>query len=335
MLFRYLLTICLFLISNNSYSATVTGKVSPVNGLEWFSLLQDGQSFRSAQWDIIENLPPASSFTQHSLSANSNEIHLNNGTDMVKVNFNLIGAEYLVPNFRELLNNASGGSANVTSKPNVTFSGTGLGNKIVVLYNTITPFTHYRPLFTFPITESHFTGLSPGIYTGSVSINLSYNYMRGNISVRNTTMSFLNFQIEYNPASLDSIDFDSNNKNMNMTYDGLGSVSGKVEFNGIATGFFPNGLKVKAIPFSNNFHLKNTKDNNMLIPYSIGCSVCNDELVNKGIVHPDYVSLVMPSLNAKQVYFDIYVYFDTILDEKLSVGDYTDTFTLMFSANNI
>lgn len=333
MLFRYLLTICLFLISNNSYSATVTGKVSPVNGLEWFSLLQDGQSFKSAQWELTENLPPASSFTQYSLLANSNVISLQNGNDTVNVNFNLMGAEYLVPNFRELLINTSGGSTKVTSKPNVTFSGTGLGNTIVVLNNTITPFTHYRPLFSFPITPSHFTGLSPGIYKGSVSINLSYNYMRGNISVRNTTMSVLYFEIEYNPASLDSIYFDSNNKNMNMTYDGLGSVSGKVEFKGIAKGFFPNGLKVRAISSSNKFHLNNTKDNNMLIPYSIGCSPCNEDLVNKGIVHPEYVSLVMPLLNAKEVSFDINVYFDTLLVEKLSVGDYIGSFTLMFSAN--
>ena len=331
MFFRNLILIILFIISNSVYSASISGKMTGGN-LEWYSAIPEGSNLKPAQWFITNNIPPGLSFTQQSIAATSqNIVFSRNGTqDTVATRLDLSSVEYISPNFQQLMANPSGNTAITSSGSTISAAGLGMGNSFVLLNSQVTPFTHYRPIFSLPSIVNDFKGKPPGNYSGIVTIVLTYNYERNGVIVSNIITETLNFELEHIPSVINSVVFDQYSKDMNILYNLNKTVSGEVEFSAVAQGVFPNGLNIKAVSSLNNFSLYNQVD---YIPYNITCIPCDKSLVINGNSLTQFDAAKITDSNQLSISFNIKVSFTDQTLSQITGGNFTDTFTLMFTPN--
>lgn len=330
MFFRNLILIMLFVVSNTADSATVSGKLIGQN-LQWYSAISTGNNtLKPAQWIISGNISPGTMFTQQSITtSDSGNIDLRNNAsgEVVRTKLTITGSEYVSPNATSLSSN-NGDTTITMSGSNITASGVGVGNNVVQLSTASTPFTHYRPLFSLTNIVNDFKGKPAGIYVGNSTVVLTYNYVRNGITISNTITGTLVFEIEYVPSLIDSIEFEHTNKIIEIVYNLNGTVSGEVDFNGNATGIFPNGLNIEALSSINSFSLNNGSGDR--IPYDITCITCNAKLVSNG--NKLLQNGIINNVNNK-IDLVISIGFSNILLSEITDGLYTDTVTLMFKPN--
>lgn len=329
MFFRNLILIMLFVVSNTAHSATVSGKLIGQN-LQWYSAISTGNNtLKPAQWIISGNISPGTMFTQQSITTSSpGNIDLKNASgEVVSTKLIISGSEYVSPNATFLSSN-NGDTTITMSGSNITASGVGVGNNVVQLSTASTPFTHYRPLFSLTNIVNDFKGKPAGIYIGNSTVVLTYNYVRNGITISNTITGTLVFEIEYVPSVIDSIVFEHTNKIIEIVYNLNGTVSGEVDFNGIATGIFPNGLNIEALYSIHSFSLKNGSGDR--IPYDITCITCNAKLVSNGdkLLRNGIINNVNNNIDLV-----LRIGFSNILLSEITDGLYTDTVTLMFKPN--
>lgn len=338
MYLRKILLIILLVISSSAHSVTVYGNISG-GKLQWSSAIVIGDNIKPAQWSLSGNIQPGKSFYQDYIQATSDSIVFTNTSAAnvtLTTGFSLSGAEYISPYYNFLA--SMGGNAETTNNGKyILVDGVGNGNMMVSLSKSITPFTHYRPVFNLPNILNDFKNKPSGLYTGSVSVLFSYVYVKDNdVHVRNTIMAKLNFAIEHSASVVNSVNFDSASKGMDVTYkidskdESANAVSGSVEFIGSVRGFFPNGVNIKAVSSINNFNLSNMQSYN--IPYNVECRSCDVPiLVLNGIpTAPGSNTIALP-VNETEVGVNIRVFFDDHPLQDLVAGDFTDTFTLMFT----
>ncbi|ABS06754.1 hypothetical protein [Shewanella baltica] len=334
MFFRNLLLIMLFVVSNTAHSATVSGKLIGQN-LQWYSAISTSNTntLKPAQWIISGNISPGTMFTQQSITTSgSGNIELRNASgEVVSTTLTISGSEYVSPNATSLLSN-NGDTTITMSGSNISASGVGVGNHVVQLStasgNASTPFTHYRPLFRLPNIVKDFKGKPAGTYVGNSTVVLTYNYVRNDITISNTITGTLVFEIEYVPSVIDSIVFQENDKIIEIVYNLNGTVSGEVDFNGKATGIFPNGLNIEALSSLYSFSLQNVSGDR--IPYDITCITCNTNLVSNGnkLLENGIISNINNNIDLV-----IKIGFSNIILSEITDGLYTDTVTLMFKPN--
>lgn len=330
MFFRNLLLIMLFFVINTAHSATVSGKLIGQN-LQWYSAISTGNTntLKPAQWIISGSISPGTTFTQQSITTpgSGNVDFTNTSGTVVNTRLTISGSEYVSPNAISLSPN-NGDTTITMLGSNISASGVGVGNKVVQLSTASTPFTHYRPIFSLPNIVNDFKGKPAGIYSGVSTVVLTYNYERNGITISNTITGTLRFEIEYVPSVIDSIVFQTTEKNMEIVYNLNGTVSGEVDFNAIATGIFPNGLNIEARSSMHNFSLQNGSGSR--IPYDITCIPCNTNLVSNG---NKLLQDAIIDRTSNTIELVIKVGFSNIILTEITDGLYTDTVTLMFKPN--
>lgn len=148
----------------------------------------------------------------------------------------------------------------------------------------------------------------------------------------------LSLAIKYAPAVLSDLTLTSPTGGvMTPAYygrDGVQYAKGNAVYNGVATGIFPNGLRL---------FLKNGDSYNMVgpdstsIPFSVVCVQCDQSLlVDKGVIalpDLDTTGTTIPGVNVSAINFDISIDFMDVPLSTLQTGYYQGRFSLLFEPN--
>ncbi|WP_157830822.1 hypothetical protein [Aeromonas sobria] len=262
----------------------------------------------------------------------------------VQLTLQLKGMEYTSPNITSVDNVTGGGSAVVTvSGSLVQVQGQGLGDRNVVFGSEMTPFTHARPVISLGDTAAILQAFqnanaAPGNYVGQVSIPLSYDYERNGVRIRYNWSLPLSLVIDYAPAMLnDLILVSPTGGAMTPAYYQRGGVQyakGQALYKGVATGIFPNGLRLF---LKNGDSYNMTGPNSTTIPFSVVCVQCAQQLlVDKGVMAlPDLDTngTTIPGVNVPVINFDINIDFADVPLSTLETGAYQGRFSLLFEPN--
>lgn len=294
-------------------------------------------------WATPSGLVPATSFIPGASNLATLPISLVGPKgSSVQLVLQLKGMEYTSPgaNGMEPIT-GGGGSAMVSLNGGlVRVQGQGLGDRNILLNSEVTPFTHARPVISLGDNASILQAFrdanaAPGNYVSQVTIPLSYDYVRNGVRIRYNWSLPLSLAIKYAPAVLSDITLTSPTGGaMTPTYYGRGGVQyakGQAVYHGVATGIFPNGLRL---------FLKNGDSYNMVgpdnttIPFSVLCVQCDQkQLVDNGvIVLPDLdtAGTTIPGINATTINFDINIDFMDAPMSTLQTGAYQGRFSLLF-----
>ncbi|MFM5781521.1 hypothetical protein ACET8B_02050 [Aeromonas caviae] len=258
----------------------------------------------------------------------------------VKLNLQLIGMEYNSPEASGMTP-APGGSATVSlSGGLVRVQGLGAGDQSITLSREVTPFTHARPVISLGDSTSIVqafvdAGAAPGRYATQVSIPLSYDYERAGVRIRYQWTLPLALTIEYTPAILNDVTLISPTAGvMTPRYYNKGGdqyVSGEAVYNGVASGYFSNGLRLR-LKTGDNYEM--VGPNNTTIPLSVSCLQCEQALlVDKGVMTlPDLATkgTRVPGVNVPAINFTIGVQFADVALSTLETGAYQGVFALLF-----
>lgn len=296
-------------------------------------------------WATPSGLVPANSYIPGASSLASLPIEMvgPKGSN-VRLILQLKGMQYISPNANGIEQVPGGGNATVTiSDSLVQVKGLGLGDRNVMLRSEVTPFTHARPVISLGDTASILqafrdAGAVPGNYISQVSIPLSYDYERNGVRIRYNWSLPLSLFITYAPSVLSELTLTSPTGGAMMpTYYSRGGtqyVQGKAIYNGVATGVFPNGLRLF---LKNGDRYSMVGPNGTTIPFSVVCAQCNQQqLVDKGSVvlsDLDTTGTIIQGSHTSTIYFDINIDFIDSLLSTLQTGIYQGHFSLLFEPN--
>lgn len=298
-------------------------------------------------WATPSGLVPAKSYIPGASSLPSLPISLvgPKGSN-VRLTLLLLGMEYTSPGVSGIqpIPGGGGGSAMVSVFGGlVQVQGAGLGDRNVVLANETAPFTHARPVISLGDTAGILQAFrdanaAPGNYVSQVSIPLSYDYERNGVRIRYNWSLPLSLAITYAPAVLSDITLTSPTGGaMAPVYYSSGGVQyakGQAFYNGIATGVFPNGLRLL---LKNGDSYDMVGPNSTTIPFSVVCVQCaQQQLVDKGVmVLPDLdtTGTTIPGVNVSTINFDINIDFADAPLSTLQTGAYQGRFSLLFEPN--
>ncbi|WP_152607656.1 hypothetical protein [Aeromonas hydrophila] len=296
-------------------------------------------------WVDPAQLTPATAFIPGASTLHSMPLSLVGPEGQsVPLSLTLLGMEYNSPEAINSTADAGGGSASVTlSGGLVQVQGTGLGNHKIALRNEVTPFTHARPVISLGTNTSILQAFSkanaaPGTYTTKILIPQAYEYERNGVRIRYNWTLPLTITITYAPSVLNDLNLTSPTLGeINVRYYNRGGVqyaAGETIYNGVALGYFKNGLKLKMK--TGNIYQMSGPDATS-IPYSVSCSACMQPLlVNKGsLVLSDLTTsgTNIPGANTSAINFSIHINFTDIATSTLKTGTYQGTFSLLFEPN--
>jgi hypothetical protein len=252
----------------------------------------------------------------------------------------LLGMEYNSPEAIGIGAVSGGGSASVSlSGGLVQVQGQGLGDQSILLQHEVTPFTHARPIFSLGSSASIVQAFlnanaAPGTYTSQVSIPLSYDYERAGVRIRYNWTLPVTLIINYSPSILNDVTLTSPTAGiMTPRYYKSGGVqyaSGDAIYQGVATGFFSNGLRVR-LKTGDSYLM--TGPEGTTIPLSVSCMQCDQpQLVHQG-------TMVLPDLNTTGTHiagdnvptinFTIGIQFSDVPLTTLQTGTYQGFFSLL------
>lgn len=291
-------------------------------------------------WATPAPLVPAQSYIPGSSSVGTLPISMVGPKgSSVSLILQLYGMEYNSPEATTAIP-VPGGSAMVTlSGGLVQVRGHGGGDHRILLSREVTPFTHARPVFSLGdgadiIRAFIDAGAAPGRYVTQVNIPLAYDYERAGVLVRyNWTLPLL-LTINYTPAILNDVTLTSPTGGvMTARYHNAGGVqyaSGDAVYNGVASGYFSNGLRLR-LKTGDNYTM--TGPNNTTIPLSVSCLQCEHSLlVEKGsmtLPDLDTKGTLVPGVNVPTINFTIGVQFMDVPLTTLETGNYQGIFSLL------
>ncbi|MFQ2048382.1 hypothetical protein ACK34J_05465 [Aeromonas veronii] len=275
----------------------------------------------------------------------------------VPFSLKILGMEYVSPEAAGLLDAALADAPLVLGTATTRLSGSlvqvehggsgdGLGDKFVFNNIIATPFTHVRPVFSLGddiMKEFADRAAPPGRYTATLFIPLYFDYFyagdgaSGHIVRRNLTIP-LTINIDYTPAILTEVTVVSpTNGVITPRYYTGGAekrVQGDAIYNGVATGFFSNGLRIK-LKASDTYQMREITSEPApgYIPYSVSCTGCEAaELVIDGAAVSGMATTGtrVPGVNTSSISFSIKVGFNDVALSGLHTGTYHGQFSLLF-----
>lgn len=260
---------------------------------------------------------------------------------VVPLTLQLLGMEYNSPEAASTSSVSGGGSAVISlSGGLVQVQGQGLGDQSVLLRREVTPFTHARPVISLgsgnTIVQAFVdANAAPGTYTSQVSIPLAYDYERSGVRIRYNWSLPLTLTINYTPAILNDVTLTSSTAGVitprYYSNGGVRYVAGDVIYNGIASGYFSNGLRLR-LKTGNSYAMAGP--NSTSIPFSVNCMQCEQpQLVDKGnVVLPDLTTTGtrIPGTNVPTINFTVGIQFTDVELSTLQTGNYQGVFSLLF-----
>ena len=337
-LLNYCCCALLFLIPTLTVANTLKAQLNAGN-LRWvnaYSISGGEQRFVPSSWSIVDNLIPADRWYPGALTSSSpNLLVLNSGNATVSVPFQVVGFEY---------NTGSAGpvegSIESNGCPESAFS-TGIVQVIgvacfhsreLINHSTVTPYSFIRPVIEIDTQglKDAFVGKPEGIYRGTVNVGNQYDYIinnNDNIRTRQYSNETIILEVDYEPSFLSSVEIVGNSE-IRPIYDlNVNKMSGDTIFNGVAHGWFSNGLKLSLNPGRTEY--KMTGPASTQLPYSIECIGCEDNrLVENGKVINIQTNL--PGEGVPTINFGIKVGYKDIDLDSVENGYYFDKFTLLF-----
>ena len=323
-------------------AGTLTGEK-----LTWQSAQLVGDGLMPAVWDIPLQLPAASRIVTGGQSSNTvTTVTLTGSGGSVTVPITLTGMAYQLASNSGVAS-ISGTAASLINGTLATVKGQGVGDKVVMLSSTTTPFTHYRPIIKPIIANEWLTifkaaGLPKGQYQGVVSYRAPNNYFRqsGPI-IRYTLQGALTVKMDYNPAQLNKVTVRGDNV-ITARYHGYPEllVDGETRYTITATGLFPNGMKVglkNTLNSSNRYQLLPQTTTTSAIDYSVTCTlgcVGNKEVIKDGFpkINTTTNRLTIRENSPTQATAEMTVSFADKPLSALSSDIYRGSFVLIFEA---
>ncbi len=327
------LLLSLFFIASNSWASTLnldlTGGVA-----RWDNAINiSGDSMVPSFWTPTQGLTPTDKWIPGGFVTLPPEtITLYSGDESIDLPISFIGFQYHTGNAATKVgDSASGGSScGSWSSPIATVEGQGcIFPNILTTDEVVTPYAFIRPIFKIDseALALTFDGQPSGIYSGSVWIDLSYQFYLGDIKTKFIDSQPFVLQINHTPAFITSVDV-TEPLEMETVY-GIGSddVSAKTSVDVTATGYFSNGLKVM-LKAGDVYEL--IGPDAASIPYSLKCVGNCDEAFfvnNEGEVVNRTIKVTGDD---NFIFFQIDIEFDSTPLDPLTVGEYIATFTLIF-----
>lgn len=300
----------------------------------------------SSIWETPVGLVPADTFIPGASLLNSiNTSMVGSSGSNVPLTLSVMGLEYSSPEALGREDDA-GGVAITNLKNNlIQVVGTGIGDGKITLSKEITPFTHARPIFSLGsssdiIAAFENANAKSGIYLTQVNIPVVYDYIRQGVRIRHNWSFPLRLEIEYTPSVLTNVSLTSPTLGVMTpryyTLGGVRSVRGEAVFNGVATGVFTNGLRMK-LKQGDTYQMEEIAPAQELsptvIPYSVTCNGCDiSELVINGGATSGMMSngARISGSNVNVITFSIHISFADIALSDLHTGAYRDQFSLLF-----
>lgn len=282
-------------------------------------MLQASEAWAAA---TFSGTPP----TSMSLVGGSGDTSSSIPINISGVQYNTTGIE-----FTQSTNTLGGGCIfDQVSLPIVTVEGTNCVSSVRLInkYKS-SPFIFLRPIFDINESEivAALNGLSEGLYSTSVPVNIRYYYENDGIMTYRNINEVMLFLFDYQPVQLDSI-FVSGDGVMIPEYDTISKrIRSTTSFDITANGYFNDGI-VLTIP-QQSYELVNLNNPGVVIPYSIHCIQCDfSNLVNEGQLINKTTSIssgvgVQTSVNFT-LDFDYDIEGVTVVS-----GDYFDEVTMM------
>jgi hypothetical protein len=261
--------------------------------------------------------------------------------DSVSLPLDLLGMEYNSPEATSVTTDSGGGTASVNlSGSLVQVQGSGLGNRHITLAREVTPFTHARPVISLGSSASILLAFrnanaAPGIYTTQVSLPQAYEYERAGVRIRHNWTLPLTISITYAPSILTDITLTSPTLGM-MTarYYSRGGVqytAGEAVYNGVASGFFTNGLRLR---MKTGDVYQMSGPDTTAIPFSVTCGACAQPLlVDKGnltLADLTTTGTRIAGVNASVINFVINIDFTDVEVSTLRSGAYQGMLSMLF-----
>ncbi|WP_421187456.1 hypothetical protein [Aeromonas enteropelogenes] len=330
------------LIWGHAHAMTVEADITG-ESLRWVSAqssFDDGVT--PSVWDTPPQLVPASAFVPGASTLDSMNISLVGPEGRsVPLSLALLGMEYSSPEATGLIADGRGGASVSFNGGLVQVQGRGLGDKQVTLGSEVTPFTHARPVFSLGSNSTILQAFKdakaiPGVYITQVSLPQVYEYVRGGVRIRYTWALPLSIYITYAPSVLNDITLVSPTLgHMTTRYyhrGGVQYVAGNALYNGTATGYFTNGLRLR-MKTGNVYHM--VGDDDTRIPFSVTCTACeHTQLVdNKGdLVFADLTTTgtTIARPNSSTISFVINIDFADVDISTLRTGAYHGAFSMLF-----
>ncbi|MFM4875111.1 hypothetical protein ACEUDK_19435 [Aeromonas veronii] len=339
------LLFCLLLCSQSVRAITVQAEIKS-GQFRWISAQSSfGGGVAPSIWDTPTGLVPVGTYVPGASElsvVNANLIGPSGSP--VPLTLSLLGMEYNSPDVSSSISDNGGGRAVVTVAGSlVQVVGGGLGDKQVQLEREVTPFTHARPIFSLGDSATIMQAFEsanavPGTYVTQVTIPVVYDYIRQGVRVRHKWSLPLMLEIEYAPSVLTDVTVTSPTLGVitphYYTLEGVKNVRGEAVFNGVATGVFTNGLRVK-LKTGDTYRMEEVvpEPEPGHIPYSVTCGGCDTpELVVNGVAASSMTSIGtrVAGSNVNSIVFTISVNFTDIALSDLHTGAYRDQFSLLF-----
>lgn len=338
------LLLCLLLCSQSLRAMTVQAEI--IGGqFRWVSAQSSlGGGVTSSIWATPAGLVPADTFIPGaSLLGSIDTSMVGASGSHVPLTLSLIGMEYSAPEALDLEGDTGGGAITNLKNNLIQVVGTGIGDGKITLNKEISPFTHARPIFSLGSSTDIIAAFEnakakPGIYFTQINIPVVYDYIRQGVRVRHNWSLPLRLEIEYAPSVLTDVVVTSPTLGvMTPRYyaqGGVRLVRGEAVFNGVATGVFTNGLRMK-LKVGDGYQMEEVAPElgSTVIPYSVTCNGCDtSELVINGAAVSGMTSsgTRITDTNTNVITFSINISFADIALSNLHTGAYRDQFSLLF-----
>jgi len=302
--------------------------------VRWDNAITHSHGLVPSFWQPTHNLTPTTNWQPGSFASTPpSTIVVNSGAESASLPINFKGFEYHTGSSNPTVSNVAGSCIGSFSSPIALIVGNNcLGAYQLSTLDSVTPFAFIRPIFEVDdkqITDA-FEGKPSGNYRGSTSITQFYQFNFGGITTKREISHTVFFDFNYEAASLNTVTITGNGvitPDYNLRAD---RVWGKTDYDVTAEGWFTNGLKLSLNPGRSKKYAMNGP-NNSLLPYSILCTGCNDNLiVEKG---DEIISTTLiPGSDTNSITFKIHTEYDE-QHSSLEIGDYSDQYILIFEPN--
>ncbi|RZP95251.1 hypothetical protein [Vibrio vulnificus] len=325
-----------------SHAAQVEGRITG-DKWHWASAHTQSSGVAPSLWDIPVSLPVAERVILGGvLNQSEQTITLRSGGTSVALPLVVKGVQYRLSSFAGM-NSVAGGNATISIDGNAAeVTGIGVSGTAIVLRQTETPFTHYRPILAPIDTNAWVQAFSRanaerGRYQGVVPIVAVYDYVRDGVRARQVLNLTLTLIIDYAPEVLSNVNVSPNNI-MTATYHYPDLVSGELTYTVTATGYFTDGVSMGLVAPTGKPYFSLTSaevGNSDEIKYTVRCtSGCTgqDVLIDDGVPKIDNLNnrAQITAVKTKQAVAQLRVSFDR--KPLVKNGTYSGSFILMFEA---
>ncbi|WP_372384026.1 hypothetical protein AB8613_14910 [Vibrio sp. BS-M-Sm-2] len=193
------------------------------------------------------------------------------------------------------------------------------------------PFVFYRPIITLNDNDilSSLEGKKQGVYSIQIKFMIRHYYENNGIRTYRNINETVIMMFNYFPVQLDNIIVQGDGE-MDPQYDVVNrKVSAQTKFDITANGYFSDGIQLTLLNGESDYHLVHQTERNVLIPYSIDCAGCsNNIMVEKGKLLHNTTQIGQGGGTKTAITFELNFRYN-YNGEILSSGRYEDQVTIM------